>query len=43
MHAWKNLGDGYCRFLTIVIPSEQVRVPETGALLEATKIPALSD
>lgn len=43
LHAWKNVTSQYCRFLTVVIPSEHVKVQETGEILEVTKIPALSD
>ncbi|EXJ68014.1 uncharacterized protein A1O5_08629 [Cladophialophora psammophila CBS 110553] len=43
LHAWKNISSEYSRFLTVVIPSEKVKVEATGELLEVTKIPALSD
>ncbi|KAH8898118.1 hypothetical protein GQ53DRAFT_837110 [Thozetella sp. PMI_491] len=43
LHAWKNTTKEYCRFLTVVIPSDKVTVEETGEPLEVTKIPGLSD
>ncbi|KAK5319643.1 hypothetical protein LTR20_007950 [Exophiala xenobiotica] len=43
LHSWKNVTADYCRFMTVVIPSEAVKVEATGELLEVTKIPALSD
>ncbi|OQV01449.1 Cupin domain-containing protein [Cladophialophora immunda] len=42
-HAWLNESTEYCRFLTVVIPSEKVKVEATGEFLEVTKIPGLSD
>ncbi|KIW80845.1 hypothetical protein Z517_03868 [Fonsecaea pedrosoi CBS 271.37] len=42
-HAWLNNSNDYCRFLTVVIPSQKVKVEATGELLEVTKIPGLSD
>ncbi|KFZ15697.1 hypothetical protein V502_05440 [Pseudogymnoascus sp. VKM F-4520 (FW-2644)] len=43
MHAWKNITSEYCRFLTVVIPSEKVEVKETREFLEVSKVPGLSD
>lgn len=43
IHAWRNTSSEYCRFFTVVIPSEKVKVEETGEYLEVTKIPGLSD
>lgn len=43
LHAWKNITNEYCRFLTVVIPSEQVKVKDTGEYLGVTKVPGLSD
>ena len=42
-HAWKNSGPDWSRYLTVVVPSEQVKVEATGEVLETTKIPGLSD
>lgn len=43
VHAWKNVTSKYCRFLTVIIPSEKVKVEETGEFLEITKLKGLSD
>lgn len=43
MHSWKNVSDEYCRFMTVIVPSEQVRVESTGEHLEATKLAGLTD
>jgi hypothetical protein len=43
MHAWKNITDQYCRFLTVVIPSETVKVVGTGQALGVDTVPGLSD
>lgn len=43
IHAWKNTSSEYCRFLTVVVPAEQVKITDTGELLEVTKLPGLSD
>ncbi|KFY91883.1 hypothetical protein V500_04415 [Pseudogymnoascus sp. VKM F-4518 (FW-2643)] len=43
IHAWRNITSEYCRFLTVVIPSEKVEVKETGEFLEVSKVPGLSD
>ncbi|RFU24884.1 hypothetical protein B7463_g11450, partial [Scytalidium lignicola] len=43
LHAWKNITSEYCRFLTVVIPSEQVKVEKTGEYLGVTKVTGLSD
>lgn len=43
LHAWKNVTTEFCRFLTVVIPSEKVTNDDTGKLLEVTKLPGLSD
>ncbi|KAF2101713.1 hypothetical protein NA57DRAFT_73150 [Rhizodiscina lignyota] len=43
MHAWKNLSGETCRFLTVIIPAESVKVATTGEYLQASKLPGLTD
>jgi len=43
MHAWKNITTEYCRFFTVVIPSENVKLVESRETLPVTKLPGLSD
>jgi hypothetical protein len=43
MHAWKNTTDKYCRFLTVIVPSEKYVFKSSGESLEVTKLPGLTD
>lgn len=43
MHGWKNTSGDYCRFMTVIIPSEKVKVESTGDYLTSTKLPGLTD
>lgn len=41
-HVWKTSGDGPCRFMTIIIPAEQV-IDGAGEALLASKMAGLTE
>ena len=43
MHAWRNVTTEYCRFFTVIVPSENVKIGDTGEILPVTRLPGLSD
>ena len=43
MHGWKNVGQSYCRFLVVIVPSQLAKVETTGEYLSTSKIPGLTD
>ncbi|KAL2405768.1 hypothetical protein ABEF95_000616 [Exophiala dermatitidis] len=43
VHEWRNISNEYCVMLFVLVPSEPIKVPQTGEVLEPTPMPLLED